>query len=65
MSEHHSEKNRDVGRLDDLKSWARNTFLANYSITGNGVAHRQASDYLADEKVVSFLKEAEQVKVTR
>jgi len=34
-----------------------------YSVSGNGVAYRKASDYLSDERVNSFLKRAEKVAV--
>lgn len=38
---------------------------AEYSVSGNGVAYRKASDYLKDKEVMSFLKEAERIRPTR
>jgi len=36
-----------------------------YDVSGYGVAYRKASDYLRDERVTSFLKEAEKVAANR
>ncbi|MCR9187666.1 MAG: hypothetical protein NXH96_02655 [Alteromonadaceae bacterium] len=40
---------------------AREKATEHYAISGYGVAYRKASDYLRDERVTSFLKEAEKV----
>lgn len=44
---------------------AREKVTEHYAISGYGVAYRKASDYLRDERVTSFLKEAEKVAPNR
>lgn len=76
MSQSAESKVRDGGFLNRLKEAFisddarkvrsyRRAQTGSYSVTGNGVAYRKASDYLRDEKVVDFLEEAEQVRVAR
>ncbi len=76
MSKSSVRKSKDGGFLNSIKEAflpsdtkrirsGRTVHARTYSVTGNGVAYRKASDYMRDDKVVDFLEEAEQVRVAR
>jgi len=56
---------RAAGEQPEEPQAAGQQHKVEYSVSGNGVAYRKASDYLKDQEVMSFLKEAERIRSTR